>query len=139
MPDILKGLAVTLFIIAAWRVFFYRGAPKTSVVVPLHPIPRPRCWAHGFALVDCGDSLLLTDSRGNQCPWRGSGRRDACPCGMEIAKAEPNAEDCNLAHKARAKFNLSEITVWPHELPEGLPADKWAEYVMSDRCPRPIV
>ncbi len=102
---------------------------------PQNPILRTLCAWRGFGLVTCGDQPLLIDTGGNQCPWRGSSS-EACPCEMEVSGESPNAEVCHLAHEARAGNDLPGITVWPHEMPAGVSADRWLEYVSSPSCPR---
>ena len=111
----------------------------SSELRPENPIPRTLCAWYGFHLTIGDEGQLLSDSRGNECPWIG-GLNEACPCAMEMKQQVPNANLCPVALRIVPDLILWYITVWPQELPGHIThADVWQEYVMSPSCPRPVI
>jgi len=104
---------------------------------PENPIPRTLCAWYGFHLTIGDVGQLLSDSRGNECPWVGT-YSECCPCTMEMEGENPNASRCPVAAAAEMTpaLILGNITVWARELLGITFADAWQEYVMSPSCPR---
>lgn len=110
----------------------------TVIFEGMRPKPRPKCPWYGFGKAGASNCPLLMDTKGNQCPWHDY--REACPCEMEIAGDAPDASVCARAAREVPKHDLAFLTVFADEC-NGHPtqANNWAEYVMSDKCPRPRV